>query len=563
MKPYENKLGDMLLEFEYITEEELLEALEYQKEKGKDLRLGEILVKLGHIDENDLIQVLEFQIGIPHADLKKYDFDLQLTRILPESLARRYLAVPLELKGRRLKVAMADPSDVVALDHIRDVTKCNIEPLIASKKEIRRVISRLYISSGAMAEDVIKSIEATEPVMTDEVLHITEIDEVEDAPIVRLANLVINQAIQERASDIHVEPGADYVKVRYRIDGVLVERMTTPKTSQSALLSRLKIMANLDISERRKPQDGRINMKRGEYEWDMRVSTLPTMFGEKMAIRILDRMAIPAINTLGFTPENEKTMRDIIKTPHGIILVTGPTGSGKSTTLFSALRELNKPQVNITTVEDPIEYVLPGVNQVQANPRIGVTFANVLRAMLRQDPDIIMVGEIRDNETADIAVNAALTGHLVLSTLHTNDAPSAVTRLVEMEVEPFLVGTTVVAIVAQRLVRRICPNCRRQFELTDEERAYLEKHNYQLDYQFKGMGCSRCNDSGYRGRMGIHEILTMNRELRQLILKNANSEAIKDAAMKVGMKTLFMDGLEKVREGLTSLDEVLKVAASQ
>lgn len=564
MKPYDTKLGTMLKEFDFITDEQLKEALEIQKTKHRDLRLGEILVDLGYLDENDLIQVLEFQMGVPHADLKKYALDPGLATILPESLARRYLAVPLELNGNKLRVALADPANVVALDDIRKATKHSIEPLIASQKEIKRAISRLYISSGPKAEEVMRSLQSHETPVEEELLLINDIDdEVEDAPVVRLANLIINQAIQERASDIHVEPWNELVKIRYRVDGILIDRMTVPKANQAALLSRLKIMANLDISERRKPQDGRINIKRGDIEWDMRVSTLPTMYGEKMAIRILDRMAIPSLDSLGFTEENEAIIRDAIKNPHGIFLVTGPTGSGKSTTLFSALKELNKPQVNITTVEDPIEYVLPGVNQVQANPRIGVTFANVLRSMLRQDPDIIMVGEIRDNETAGIAVNAALTGHLVVSTLHTNDAPSAVTRLVEMDVEPFLVGTTVVGIMAQRLVRRVCPNCRQKVELTEEEKIFLANNNFQLDFQYIGKGCSRCNHSGYRGRMGVHEILRMDRKLRQLTSKNANAEQIRDAALEGGMKTLLMDGLEKVRGGFTSLEEVLKVAAAQ
>lgn len=564
MKPYDTKLGTMLKEFNFISDEQLNEALEIQKTKQKDLRLGEILVDLGYLDENDLIQVLEFQMGVPHADLKKYALDPSLANLLPENLARRHLAVPLELNGNKLRVALADPANVVALDDIRKVTKYSIEPLIASQKEIKRAISRLYISSGTKAEEVMQILESQEVAVEDEPILIADVDdEVEDAPVVRLANLVINQAIQERASDIHVEPWAEQVKVRYRVDGILIDRMTVPKANQAALLSRLKIMANLDISERRKPQDGRINIKRGEIEWDMRVSTLPTMYGEKMAIRILDRMAIPSLDSLGFTEENEAIIRAAIKNPHGIFLVTGPTGSGKSTTLFSALKELNKPQVNITTVEDPIEYVLPGVNQVQANPRIGVTFANVLRSMLRQDPDIIMVGEIRDNETAGIAVNAALTGHLVVSTLHTNDAPSAVTRLVEMDVEPFLVGTTVIGIMAQRLVRRVCPNCRKKVELSEDEKIFLANNNFSLDFQYTGAGCSRCNYSGYRGRMGVHEILTMNRQLRQLTSKNANAEQIRDAALQDGMKTLLMDGLEKVRGGFTSLEEVLKVAAAQ
>lgn len=561
MKEQDTRLGDLLVQFNFITEEQLDKALTYQRENRTNKRLGEILVDMDFIEENDLIQVLEFQLGVPHADLKKYRIDPLLSEVLPENVARRHMAVPLELKDNRLKVAMVDPSDIMALDDIRRATGYSVEPLIASTKDVKRVTSELYMGE-TRAEDVFQSLDEVE-VVEETDYELDELHEmVEDAPIVRLANLIINKAIQERASDIHVEPLETKVKIRYRVDGMLSEELTSPKNTQAALISRLKIMANLDISERRKPQDGRINIKRGEVDWDMRVSTIPTIFGEKMVIRLLDRLSVPSIEDLGFSEKNEALFREVIKNPNGIILVTGPTGSGKSTTLFSSLKELNKPEVNITTVEDPIEYILPGINQIQANPKVDVTFANALRSILRQDPDIIMVGEIRDGETASIAVNAALTGHLVLSTLHTNDAATSVTRLIDMKVEPFLVSSTVKALMAQRLVRRVCSSCRQKVPLSDDEKKYLEKFQFPMEEQYLGKGCSRCNHTGYRGRMGIHEILVMDRDIRRLTTRNANSEKIKETAIEKGMDTLLMDGLQKAKSGYTTVEEVLRVATT-
>lgn len=553
------KLGDLLVEYNFITQDQLEKALEHQRNTQSDKRLGEILVELDIIDESQLVQVLEFHLGIPHVDLSKFMLDPQLADMLPERIARRHNVVPLELDEGTLKVACADPSNIVAIDDIKRASRYRIEPLIASSEAIKRAIDELYMVEQE-ADEVIQSLDDT-PDEMDQEFQLDELQRmVEDAPIVRLANLILNRGVQDRASDIHIEPFERNVKVRYRIDGVMVDRMTTPKTSQAALISRLKIMSNMDISERRKPQDGRINLKKGNVDWDMRVSTVPTIFGEKMVIRILDRMAIPTLDTLGFSMENEKAIREAISSPYGILLVTGPTGSGKSTTLFSALKELNKPDVNITTVEDPVEYILPGINQIQTNVKVGMTFANALRSILRQDPDIIMVGEIRDKETAGIAVNAALTGHLVLSTLHTNDAPSSVSRLLDMGVESFLISSTLVAVLAQRLVRRVCGDCRQKIDLDEDEKEFLAKHGFPLTSQYQGVGCKSCSDTGYRGRMAITEILTMDRDLRMLTNRGANSDELRQAALDKGMKLLVSDGMEKVRDGFTTVEEVLRVA---
>lgn len=553
------RLGEILIGRNLITEDQLQQALEYQSVRGQNKRLGEILVELNFIDEKRLVQMLEFHLDIPYIDLAEYLLDPQLADLIPENLARRHKVIPLEVKGNTLVVACVDPSDVIALDDIRKTTQYRIEPLIATYKEIEKALNELYIVSE-QEEDLFQDLDDSAEVEETDY----ELDElqkmVEDAPIVRLANLIISRAIQERASDIHLEPQEKKVVVRYRIDGVLSEKMVTPKASQAALISRIKIMANMDISERRKPQDGRINLKKAGIDWDMRISTLPTIFGEKIVIRILDRLGIPLISKLGFSAQDEKTILRIIRNPYGIILVTGPTGSGKSTTLFSALRELNQSDINITTVEDPVEYILPGINQIQTNPKVDMTFANALRSILRQDPDVIMVGEIRDRETANISVNAALTGHLVLSTVHTNDSASTISRLMDMGVEPYLISSTVVAILAQRLVRKICPECKEKQSLSKEDVTFLQREGYDLTEQYVGKGCRACGKTGYRGRMAISELLVLDRELRLAITQKKGIEAIRDLQMQRGSLNIFQNGIERIKEGLTTLEEVLRVA---
>ncbi len=554
------KLGDLLVQYNYINEEDLEKALQYQQDERPEMKLGEILVELDLIKESHLLQVLEFHLGFPHVELSKYILDPQMAELLPENLARRAMAIPLEKHDRTLKVALADPSDVVAIDDISRATGLRVEPFIASSQDIRRALNELYFGTTG-EEEVFQKLDEFETDQEEEDIELEELQQmVEDAPIVRLANLVINRAIQERASDVHIEPLERQVKIRYRLDGILTERMTVPKGSQAALISRMKIMANLDISERRKPQDGRINLKRGDTEWDIRVSVLPTIFGEKVVIRLLNRQSIPTLSALGFGEENERIIRQMIKNPNGMILVTGPTGSGKTTTLFSAMREVNSPNVNITTVEDPVEYVLAGVNQVQSNSKIGLTFANALRSILRQDPDIIMIGEIRDSETANIGINSALTGHLVLSTLHTNDAPSAISRLMDMGAEPFLIASTLIGIMAQRLVRKLCSECKTEIPLSEEQQAFLAEHGIHMKTQYAGEGCKACGDTGFRGRIAISEILVVDREIRRLIVKRRSIDEIRQMALDRGMKTLLGDGLEKFKNGDTTLEEVLRVA---
>ena len=549
------KLGQILIDFNLITDEQFQEALRVHENSNK--RIGEILIDLGYITESQLVQVLEFQLGVPHVDLSKYDLDQRLTRYIPEDVARRHRVIPLIKEDNVLKVAMVDPLDIFAIDDIKLNAKCKIETMIASVSDIESGIDELYSMAGLGNGDFdIYAAGSGQDMEVDELRRL-----VEDAPIVRLTNLLIRQAIQQRASDIHIEPLPDEIRVRYRIDGVLHETRTIPKENQAALISRLKIMADLDIAERRKPQDGRIEIRQPEGDVDIRVASIPTIYGEKIVLRILKRDSVLLdIDNLGFLPENKVTFEEMLNKPHGIIFVTGPTGSGKTTTLFTALNKLNDIDRNISTVEDPVEYRLEGINQIQINPKVGMTFANALRAILRQDPNIIMVGEIRDQETASIAVRAALTGHLVLSTIHTNDAASVITRLVDMGIEPYLVSSSIIGVVGQRLVRKLCPDCKERIEPTPEMSRYLGKYASQVDYLYQGKGCSQCHGTGYKGQMAIHEILTPDAELRSMVTENRPAEKLKAKAITSGMKTMKMDGIEKALQGLTSLSEVMRVA---
>ncbi|MBC7104362.1 MAG: type II secretion system ATPase GspE [Firmicutes bacterium] len=549
-------VGEQLVERGLISREELKEALRVQARTGEPL--GRVLVGMGLVEEEVMAEIL----GIRRVTLGSH-LDADLLKTVPEQLLRRHRVVPLQKQGNRLVVAMADPLNVVAIDDLRLVMGMEIEPVLASDKEIELVLQRYLeipsIEKAFQEFDVLT--EAQEP----EVVQLEE--EVDEAPVVRLVNSLFVQAVEEDASDIHIEPQEHHVRVRFRVDGVLREVMVLPRKVRAALASRLKIMAGMDIAEKRLPQDGRIQIRFGQRDIDLRVSSLPTNFGEKIVIRILDKGSIRhyKIDRLGFRPANLARFREMLRHTHGMILVTGPTGSGKTTTLYTVLNELNSPEVNIVTVEDPIEYLLEGINQTQVHVKAGLTFAAGLRAILRQDPDIIMVGEIRDTETAQIAVRAAITGHLVLSTLHTNDAAGAVTRLVDMGIEPFLVASSLLGVVAQRLVRRICPHCREAYSpaADDPERLFLGLPPDRPVTLYRGRGCGRCRNTGYRGRMAIHEVLAVTPALRPLIARRATAGEIAEAAAAEGTTSLRSDGVAKALEGLTTVQEVMRVAYAE
>lgn len=547
-----------------ITPEQLAEALDEQKHSGE--RLGNVLVKKGYLTEQRLIEVLEFQLGIPHVVLAKRQISADTIALVPEALARKYRIFPVERIGDRLILGMVDPTDVFAIDELRLSLKMEIQPVIVTEEDLNRAFNQ-YFGMTTSVQEVFKDLDVQiEEESSDEPQADLEAL-VEEAPIVRLVNLIITQAVKERASDIHMEPTERDLIIRYRIDGKLKQMMTSPKNTQAAIISRVKIISGMNIAERRLPQDGRIQMRVEGIPIDLRVSCLPTIFGEKIVMRILFKdNVLMKMEKLGFLPETLKRFRTIYNQPHGIILVTGPTGSGKSTTLSAVLNELNSPEENIMTVEDPVEYQIPGVNQVQVNVKAGLTFASALRAFLRQDPDIIMVGEIRDKETAQIATQAALTGHLVLSTLHTNDAPSTVTRLIDMGIEPFMVASTLIGVLAQRLIRGVCPECKTSY-LLDKDHMYYEVVAKSLpEYRpeqlvfWKGAGCRQCNGTGYAKRLAIHEVLLINSELKRLIVKNVPADVLKEAAVRNGMDTLFVDGLRKALEGKTTLEEVFGAA---
>lgn len=542
-------LGEKLLEEGLITREQLGEALRVQARTGE--LLGRVLIKLGMISEKDLNRLLDIQ-----ELTAKEEIDLHLLKTVPEQLIRKYKLLPVKKEGKRLYVAMADPLNVIAIDDLRLLTGCDIEPLKASEKEIDAWIGRYF--GLPEVERALQELGAQpdDPEMTE----ITEESLVDEAPIIRLVNSLLIKAIEEEASDVHFEPFERGLRVRYRVDGMLREVMNLPRKMSAAVISRLKVMGNLDIAERRAPQDGRIPFKLPGRDLDLRVSTLPTIFGEKVVIRILDKESIKGytLEKLGFSPLNQRRFAHFLKSAYGILLVCGPTGSGKTTTLYTALNTINSAEKNIVTVEDPVEYVLEGINQAQVNEKAGVTFARYLRAILRQDPDVIMIGEIRDTETAEIAVRAATTGHLVLSTLHTNDAPGALTRLLDMGVEPFMVASAVIGVVAQRLVRKVCLNCRQAYHPDETEIAFAGLK--PDDVLYFGLGCAQCNHTGYRGRMAIQEVLVVSPPIQSLILKRAAVEELRQLALREGMITLKEDGIEKARQGLTTIKEIMRVA---
>jgi type IV pilus assembly protein PilB len=556
VKRKSKQLGQILIELGFITPEQLETALEEHRKTPKSL--GRVLIDLGMIKEADLVRALAEQVGLEFVDLNEFPIDATSTVLLPEALSRRYRAIPIGERDGRLLVAMSDPANVYALDDIRTITGRDVQPVVATANDVEEAIQKF---SGMDSQvEAMASIAAES---ADETTADLE-EALEDAPIVKLVNAIMTQAVGDRASDVHLEPAEHNVRIRFRVDGVLHEPMPpAPKSIQGGLISRLKVMADLNIAERRVPQDGRISMKVGGRALDLRVATLPTVYGEKVVIRVLDKSnALLRLEDLGFLENAYDRFSESFRKPYGAILVTGPTGSGKSTTMYSTLNILNEESKNIITVEDPVEYRLAGVNQMQVNPKAGLTFASALRSILRADPDIVLIGEIRDKETATIAIEAALTGHLVLSSLHTNDAPSAISRLVEMEVETFLVASAIDAIVAQRLARKLCERCNVRYK---PEQAELQAAGFpewlwpEIPELRKSQGCPACANTGYRGRIGLYEVMQMSEEIERLTVERASADAIRTVAVQQGMMTLRDDGLEKARMGITTLDEVARV----
>ena len=551
-----------MLQERKITSQQLEEALSEQKRLGGRQKIGALLVKKGFIDEKTLTYFLSKHFGLPMIDLSSIIPDPTLLELVPAHIARKYEILPISKDGPHLKVAISDPSNIYALDDLKFLTGSNIQLFLAPDKSLKEAIDSHYQHTSSLSE----ALEDFKELEVDFIPPEEELDEIslevaaKEAPVVKLTNLLLIDAIKRGASDIHFETYERSFRVRYRIDGILYEIMTPPTALKNAIVSRLKIMSNLNIAERRLPQDGRLKLRFGQdSEMDFRVSVMPTLFGEKVVLRLLDKSTLQVnMELLGFETEALQIYSEAIHKPYGMILVTGPTGSGKTTTLYSTLQELNKTTQNISTVEDPVELYMYGINQVQAHEEIGLSFSNVLRAFLRQDPDIIMVGEIRDAITAEISIKAALTGHLVLSTLHTNDAPASVTRLLDMGIEPFLVSSSINLVVAQRLVRKICPQCRRRVEKTSDllNEFHLDPAQHEI---WEGTGCPGCNFSGFRGRLAIYEVLPFFANLKDMVFERASAAEIKKTARAGGMVTLREAGIRKVRNGVTTLEEILRV----
>jgi len=569
------RLGEMLVDEGIITDEQLQEAMHEQKIKGG--RLEKILISQGYVTQDVIMAFVGTQLGIPHVNLAEIgDIPTEVIFSVPESIATNHILIPIAQKDKKLTVAMADPLNVFAIDDIKMMTGFEVEPVIASEAEIKAVQAKFYgkgsaeggnASAGADMQEIINSMgggaDSLEVLEEQEDVDISKLEAAgEDAPVIRLVNLILTEAVRARASDIHIEPYEKSFRCRYRIDGVLHEVQSPPKQLAPAISSRIKIMSSLDIAERRLPQDGRIKIKVLGKEIDLRVSILPVQFGEKIVMRILDSSNLSlGLESLGFEESVLPKFVQAIKEPYGMVLVTGPTGSGKSTTLYSAMHHINDPDVNISTAEDPVEYNLPGINQVATKASIGLTFAAALRSFLRQDPDIILVGEIRDRETAEVAINAALTGHLVFSTLHTNDAAGSMTRMNNMGVEPFLITSTVHCVVAQRLLRKLCNDCKEAYEATPDILT-----EFQMDPSltgvtlYKGAGCPNCSNTGYKGRMAIHEVMIPTEDFRKAVIARKSAAELKSIARQGGMQTLRECGVQKVLRGLTSAEEMMRVA---
>ena len=573
-------MGDILIKEDVINLDQLKTAIQEQRETGK--RLGETLLNLGYIDEHQLVAYLSKQYGVPAINLDQFEISLDILKSVSRETAIKHKLIPISKSGSTLVVAMSDPSNIFAVDDLKFATGNNIEVVVTSERSIRNAIERFYGSQQEW-EDAQKARESTAAVdrllgdLDDVLLELTGEENIdindlekasEEAPVIKLVNHLLMDSIRKGASDIHIEPYEKDLRVRYRIDGVLYDIMRPPLKLKNAVTSRIKVMSNLDIAERRLPQDGRIKVKLGHGRtMEYRVSVVPTLFGEKVVMRILDKESLKLdLTKLGFYDQQLEVFKKSIYQPYGMVLITGPTGSGKTTTLYSSLMDLNRIDVNISTAEDPVEYSLPGVNQVQVHEEIGLTFASCLRSFLRQDPDIILVGEIRDYETAEIAIKSALTGHLVLSTLHTNDAPSTITRLLNMGVEPFLVTASLNSIVAQRLVRVVCPSCRQQVDVPPQALIDLGVSPKNVSdfvvYKGTGEGCKTCSGTGYKGRLAVFEVMEINEELKEFILSGASALEIKREAIRQGMMTLRQSALEKLKQGVTSIDEVVRNTAA-
>ncbi|MEP7763976.1 ATPase, T2SS/T4P/T4SS family [Sanguibacter sp. 25GB23B1] len=556
------QLGEILLEEGMVTEAQLMAALDEQVTRGTSL--GRVLVELGVLTEGQLVSTLAGQVGMQFVDLDTYPVDRTAVSRLPGAVCRRYTVLPVAFENGAILLAMADPGNVLAVDDVRSMTGLQVVPVVATHEDLARAIDRFVRADGEM-DDLTTAFEEEQHNLVD--FDVSKIgDSVEDdAPIVRYVNLIVSQAITDRASDIHIEPGEHDLRVRYRIDGVLHEMQRSPKNIAGGVTSRVKILSDIDIAERRKPQDGRMSINHNGRKIDLRVATLPTVWGEKIVMRILDNSTASLdLRDLSFGDENYEVYAEAFNKPYGMILVTGPTGSGKSTTLYATLNAVSKPEINVITVEDPVEYRLPGINQVQVNPKAGLTFAGALRSILRSDPDVVLLGEIRDHETAQIAIEAALTGHLVLSTLHTNDAPSAVTRLVEMGIEPFLVGSAIDCIVAQRLARRLCGKCKERYEPSDDELVasrFPWLPGEEKPVLHRPAGCVTCSNTGYKGRLALHEVMRVTEEIERHAVNGSSSAEILKTAIAQGMRTLRDDGWMKVVQGQTSIEEIVRVVA--
>ncbi len=558
------RLGDLLVREGLITKKQLDEALTEQRTSGA--RLGYCLVKMGLIQEIEITKMLAKQYRMPAVDLTRFEVDPAVVKLVPADVAIKNMVLPLKREGRTLTIAMADPSDVATLDDLKFITRYDIFPVIAGEYTLKQQIEKYYEQTEAQLDSLLKDIEAGEEleIVEEEEEEQGPVNVADDAPVVKLINAILAEAVRRGVSDVHLEPFEHEIRIRYRLDGSLQEVMKPPVKLKAALTSRIKIMSNLNIAEKRLPQDGRIKLKMGKRVIDFRVSTLPVIFGEKIVLRILDKGNLTLdLKTFGFEPKAEQDLLEAIAMPFGMVLVTGPTGSGKTTTLYSCLSQVNNEDVNIMTAEDPVEYNIHGINQVLVRTDIGMTFSAALKAFLRQDPNIIMVGEIRDIETGGIAIKAALTGHLVLSTLHTNDAPSTITRMLDMGLEPFNVASAVNLIAAQRLVRRICNECKTEKKYSADELKSARPSAGDAKITFyEGAGCDACGESGYKGRAGLYEVMAMTPAMRQLILRGGSTDEIRELAIEEGMLTLRMDGMKKVEQGVTSLGEVLKETAA-
>jgi type IV pilus assembly protein PilB len=553
-----DKIASRLLEANIITADHLAKAQEYQKREGGSL--GMALIRIGAVDDTQYANFLGKIYNLPVVDLEAVDVHIECIDLVPSDVATKFQVLPLQRAGRVLTVAMANPSNIFAIDDIKFITGLDVQPVVCSELVIKKAIDKYYATADSLAS-IMQGLEEDIEIVEEQTEEDAAQTESQNAPVVKLVNTLLAEAVKIGASDIHIEPYEKNVRVRYRVDGVLQEVMEPPLKLKNAIISRLKIMSELDIAERRIPQDGRIKIKIGNKKIDLRVSTLPTIFGEKVVMRILDKSNLNIdLAKFGMEPKAEQDVLKAIASPYGMVLVTGPTGSGKTTTLYSCLQRLNVTELNIMTAEDPVEYNIDGINQVQVREEVGLTFAAALKAFLRQDPNIVMVGEIRDLETGSIATKAALTGHLVLSTLHTNDAPSTVNRMIDMGIEPFLVASSTVVIMAQRLVRRICENCKTEDKVPPEALADVGLPPDTTVY--KGRGCDRCNGTGYSGRQGLYEVMPITPEIREMILDRCSAADLQKKAVELGMLTLRQDGLLKIQKGITTIEEVLRETAN-